>query len=82
MDWCNKHKYLLNTPKLPFTDCDDYENMYYASDIDVNLSDNDNLEKCPNLVKGEIFYHYSKRYECFHIYNFIYFNCIKNITFI
>ncbi|XP_025406134.1 uncharacterized protein LOC112680298 isoform X2 [Sipha flava] len=61
--WCNKHKYLLSTPKVPFADCDDYKNMYYASDIDIDfhLVDKDYLEKYPNFVKGEIFYHYSKK---------------------
>lgn len=71
--WCNKHKYSLSTPKLPFTDCDDYKTMYYASDIDIdfNQSDNNYLEKYPNFVKGEIFYHYSKKYAFF-IFIFIY----------
>lgn len=62
--WCNKHKYLLNVPKLPYTDCSDYEHYYYSSDIDIDLngSDKNNLIKYSNYFKGEIPYHYSKKY--------------------
>ncbi|VVC29794.1 SLED domain,Zinc finger, C2CH-type,Sterile alpha motif/pointed domain,Mbt repeat [Cinara cedri] len=60
--WCNKHKYLLSTPKLPFTDCNSYENHYYGSDIDTdfNESHTEFLTKYPNYFKGDIPYHYSE----------------------
>lgn len=61
--WCNKHKYSIRIPKFPFTDCNNYENHYYASDIDMefNESHKDFLIKYPNYLKGEIPYHYSQK---------------------
>ncbi|VVC28864.1 SLED domain,Mbt repeat [Cinara cedri] len=58
--WCNKHKYSLSTPKLPFINCNNYEN-HYVSDIDTNFeSHKEFLTKYPNYFKGEIPYHYSE----------------------
>lgn len=60
--WCNKHKYSLSIPKLPFTDCNNYESNYYASDIDMdNESHEDILTKYPHYFKGEIPYHFSQK---------------------
>jgi len=64
--WCNKHRYSLSAPKLPYTDCNDYENYYYSSDIEIDLngSDKNNL-KYSHYFKGEIPYHFSKKYIIF-----------------
>lgn len=61
--WCNKHKYLLSTPKIPFNDCDNYINCYYASDVEIDFDELDNkvLLKYPNYCKGDVPYHFSKR---------------------
>lgn len=63
--WCNKHKYLLTTPKLPYIDCNDYENGYYMSDIEIDFNELDetSLIKYPHYVKGDLPYHYSKKYD-------------------
>jgi len=63
--WCNKHKYSLSVPKLPYKDSKDYEHCYYSSDVDIDFSQSDqnNLTKYPHYVKGEIFYHFSKKYS-------------------
>lgn len=65
--WCNKHKYLLNVPKLPYTDCNDFGYYYYASDtnVDINDLDENNLINCSHYVKGELPYHYIKKYIVF-----------------
>ncbi|XP_022180429.1 scm-like with four MBT domains protein 1 [Myzus persicae] len=61
--WCNKHNYSLSVPKLPYNDSKDFEHCYYSSDIDIDFSqsDQDNLTKYPDYLKGEIFYHFCKR---------------------
>ncbi|XP_029342125.1 scm-like with four MBT domains protein 1 isoform X2 [Acyrthosiphon pisum] len=61
--WCNKHKYSLGAPKLPYNDSNDFEHCYYSSDVDIDLSqsDQDLSKKYPRYLKGEIFYHFSKK---------------------
>ncbi|KAL4104178.1 hypothetical protein QTP88_019487 [Uroleucon formosanum] len=61
--WCNKHKYSLGVPKLPYNDSNDFDHCYYSSDVDIDLSqsDQENLTKYPRYLKGDIFYHFSKK---------------------
>jgi len=63
--WCNKHNYSLGVPKLPYNDSKDFEHCYYSSDVDIDLSqsDQDNLTKYPHYLKGDILYHFSKKYN-------------------
>lgn len=58
--WCSKHKYSLSTPKYPYINNNDFDNYYYASDVELK---EENLIKYPQYFKGEIFYHYSKKYN-------------------
>lgn len=63
--WCNKHKYSLNSPKLPYANCKTYENYYYISDDEMDL-DEPNVKKLtndPQYIKGEILYHYNNKYN-------------------
>ncbi|KAL5237491.1 hypothetical protein ACI65C_004901 [Semiaphis heraclei] len=54
--WCNKHNYSLGVPKLPYNDSKDFEQCYYSSDIDIDLSqtDQDNLTKYPDYLKENV----------------------------
>lgn len=79
--WCNKHKYILSFPKSPYIDCSDYVNCYYTSDIDVdfNESDDKNAIKYPRFFKGDVHYHYKKKYNFFLlIYLYLVFTISKN----
>lgn len=71
--WCNKNKYPLSVPKLPYTDCNDYDNCYYASDIDIefNKSNENDLLMYSQYFKGEIPYHFSKKYNFLFIYIYL-----------
>ncbi|XP_029341210.1 scm-like with four MBT domains protein 1 [Acyrthosiphon pisum] len=59
--WCNKYKYSLGVPKLPYNDSNDFEHCYYSSDVDIDLSQSDLSTKYPRYLKGEIFYHFSNK---------------------
>lgn len=65
--WCNKHKYSLNGPKLPYANHNVYENYYYISDdeMDLNRPDVNKLINYPHFIKGDIYYHYNKKYNLF-----------------
>lgn len=69
----------MNTPKLPFIDCDDFESCYYVSDdnIDINELDKNNSMKYPHYIKGDIAYHYSKKYTFFLYYTVLCFVIIN-----
>lgn len=66
--WCNKHKYSLSTPTIFSGDFNDYEHLYYASDVDIDFNEleNANLIKNHNYLKGDIFYHYNNKYNYFY----------------
>jgi len=67
--WCKKHNYSLGVPKLPYNDSKDFEQCYYSSDVDIELSqtDQDIITKYPDYLKGEIFYHFSKKYNFYYL---------------
>lgn len=55
----------MSTPTISSADCNDYEHFYYISDDDNDLNELDNSKLLMNCLylKGDLFYHYSKKYN-------------------